>query len=363
MTDVIAVFNAGSSSLKFSVFRHDDLSLIHNGTADVPDTKDGHKVALKNALDWFSSQKDLKLHVAGHRVVHGKDRAAPVKITPQIMTELKMLVPLAPLHQPHNLKIIEELSAVHPKLPQIACFDTSFHRTQPKLASMFALPRHFYNDGVRRYGFHGISYEYIASVLPKYIGGKAHDRIIVAHLGNGASLCAMHNLQSQATTMGFSALDGLMMGTRCGSLDAGVMLYLQQQGMKADAVTKLLYHESGLLGVSGISHDMRTLEQSGTPEAAEAIELFCYIAAQHIGSLMAILGGADAIVFTGGIGEHSAHIRRNICAHFTWMGLFLDDARNQASAVDIHASASLISAYVIPTNEELVIAKACKQLI
>jgi len=335
---VIAVFNAGSSSLKFSVFRHDNLELLHKGDVDVPDSKDGHKKALNEALTWISSQKELELSVAGHRVVHGKDRAKPVKITPEVLKELQSLIPLAPLHQPHNLSIIEELAKLHPNLPQIACFDTAFHRTQPKLAEMFALPRHFYDDGVKRYGYHGISYEYIASEIPKY--AKVHEKVVVAHLGNGASLCAMKDLKSVATSMGFSTLDGLMMGTRTGVLDAGVILYLQQHlKMSVEAVSDLFYHKSGLLGVSGISNDMRTLEESKKPEAREAIDLFCRMAAQQLGGLIAILGGLDALVFTGGIGEHSERVRQGIIDYFAWISP---------------------PVYVIPTNEELVIARACR---
>jgi acetate kinase len=362
---VIVVFNAGSSSLKFSVFRQADFSLLHKGAAEVPDTEDGHKIALQEALGWISAHKDgLQLHMAGHRVVHGKDRAEPVLVTPEILAELKELIPLAPLHQPHNLRIIEELAVLHPDLPQIACFDTAFHRTQPKLATMFALPRHFYDDGVKRYGFHGISYDYIASELPKHAGDKAHSRVIVAHLGNGASLCAMRNLQSQATSMGFSTLDGLMMGTRCGTLDAGVVLYMQQHlGMSADAVTDTLYHQSGLLGISGISSDMRTLEASNAPEAKEAIDLFCYMAAKEIGGLMVGLGGLDVLVFTGGIGEHSPMIRCGICDYLGWAGLTLDEVRNQENANTIQAKDSPIAVYVIPTNEELVIARACRTFL
>ena len=268
------------------------------------------------------------------------------------------------MHQPHNLKIIEELAARYPKLPQIACFDTAFHRTQSRLASMFALPRHFYDEGLKRYGFHGISYDYIASELPKYAGDKAKGRVIVAHLGNGASLCAMKNRQSVATSMGFSTLDGLMMGTRCGSLDPGAVLYMQQHlGMTAEKVADVLYHQSGLLGVSGISNDMRSLGKNTLPQAREALDLFCYVAAQHIGGLMAVLGGLDAIVFTGGIGEHSAHVRRDICAHFIWAGLVLDERHNGANEPAIHAKTSYVEAFIIPTNEELVIARECKKAV
>jgi len=360
VTDVVAVFNAGSSSLKFSVFHQADLALVHQGSADVPDTQDGQKIALQSALTWLSSHKDgLQLKIAGHRVVHGKDRAAPARITPEILAELKTLIPLAPLHQPHNLSIIEALLAIHPGLPQIACFDTAFHRTQPKLASMFALPNHYYDDGIKRYGFHGISYEYIASELPKY--AKAYGRVIALHLGNGASICAMRDLKSVGSSMGFSTLDGLMMGTRCGTLDAGVVLYMQQHlGMSADQVTQLLYHQSGLLGVSGISHDMRTLEANHSAQAHEAIDLFCHMAAQHVGSLTATLGGLDALIFTGGIGEHSARVRSQICRYFSWAGLSIDEKNNQQNAAAIHAANSNIAAHVIPADEALLIARACR---
>jgi acetate kinase len=363
MTKVIAIFNAGSSSLKFSVFRYDDLKLLHKDEIDVPDTPAGQKAALKEALDWLSLQGPaMKLHAAGHRVAHGKDYDAPVLMTPHMLSELRTLNPMAPLHQPHNLKIMEELKAHHPQLPQVACFDTAFHHTQTKLATMFAIPHHFHDKGVRRYGFHGISYEYIASELPKYSAEKAKGRVIVAHLGNGSSLCAMKNRHSVATTMGFSTLDGLMMGTRCGSLDAGVLLYMQQNlAMSVNEVSDILYHQSGLLGVSGISNDMRMLGKNTMPQAKEALDLFCYTAAQHIGSLMAVLGGLDAIIFTGGIGEHAAAIRRDICAYFGWAGLVLDERRNQTNESEIHAKNSYIAAYIIPTNEELVIARAVKK--
>jgi len=364
VTPVIAVFNAGSSSLKFSVFRHADLVLLHKGGVEVADTPGGHKAALQTALGWLSAHADgLKLQAAAHRVVHGKDRAGPVRVTPEIMAELEALVPLAPLHQPYNVRIMRELAALHPDLPQVACFDTAFHRTQPKLAQMFALPRQYYDDGVRRYGFHGISYEYIASVLPTHAGKKAQGRVIVAHLGNGASLCAMRGLKSVDTSMGFSTLDGLMMGTRCGALDAGVVLYMQQYlGMTADVVSEGLYHKSGLLGVSGISADMRTLEQSDAPGAGEAIDLFCHMAARQLGGLMAMLGGLDVLVFTGGIGEHSARIRRDICAYLGWAGVALDEALNGVNAIAIHAKSSAVAVQVIPTDEESVMAKACRSL-
>jgi acetate kinase len=363
VTPVIVVFNAGSSSLKFSVYRREDLLLLHNETLEVPDTQNGHREALETALAWLSSKDGFALHAAGHRIAHGKDRAAPARVTPQLMRELEALIPLAPLHQPYNLRIIAELEALHPGLPQIACFDTALHRTQPRLNALLALPRHFYDDGVKRYGFHGISYEYIASRLPEHLGEKANGRVIAAHLGNGASLCAMQGRKSVAASMGFSALDGLMMGTRCGALDPGVLLYLQQQsGMSDDALNGLLYHQSGLLGISGISHDMRTLEADGSAQADEAIALFCRMAAQQIGGFIALLDGLDALVFTGGIGENSARVRAGICAYFSWMGLCLDDANNRASAAALHARESRIPVYAIPTDEAIIIAQACLEV-
>ena len=270
----------------------------------------------------------------GHRVVHGGQHySAPVLIDATVLAELETLVPLAPLHQPHNLATIRVLLETMPSLPQVACFDTAFHRTQPDVAQRFAIPRRFADEGVRHYGFHGLSYEYIASVLPTLEPALADARIIVAHLGSGASLCALHKGRSIATTMGFSPLDGLVMGTRCGNIDPGVLLYLMDRhNMDARALEQLLYHQSGLLGVSGISNDMRTLLASDDPHAQEAIELFVYRVGREIGSLAAALGGLDALVFTGGIGEHSAVIRAKVCHQAAWLGLELDDSANEADS-------------------------------
>jgi acetate kinase len=270
---------------------------------------------------------------------------------------LEALVPLAPLHQPHNLSAIRAFQEIMPTLPQVACFDTAFHRAQPEIARRFALPRHFFDEGVRRYGFHGLSYEYIVSVLPTLDPALQDARIIVAHLGNGASLCAIHNGRSMATTMGFSPLDGLVMGTRSGNIDPGVLIYLMDHhDMDAHALEQLLYHESGLLGVSGISSDMRTLLASDDPRAQEAIELFVYRVGLEIGSMAAALGGLDALVFTAGIGEHSAVIREKVCHQSTWLGLELDGSSNEAGTTSISSSNSKISVWVVPTNENLVIA-------
>jgi acetate kinase len=278
---------------------------------------------------------------------------------------LRGFIPLAPLHQPHNLAGIDAMTAALPAIPQVACFDTAFHRSQPELAQLFALPRAITAQGVRRYGFHGLSYEYIAEVLPQYLAdGRANGRVIVAHLGNGASMCAMKDLKSQASTMGFTAVDGLMMGSRTGNLDPGVLLYLMDyHQMDAKALTRLLYKESGLLGVSGISQDMRILLDSPAPEAREAVDLFCYRVVREIGSLTAALGGLDALVFTGGIGEHGAPVRGMVCDRLGWLGLRLNSAANDANASKISAADSEIEVCVIPTNEEWIIARHTANLI
>jgi acetate kinase len=282
-----------------------------------------------------------------------------------MIAELHGFIPLAPLHQPHNLAGIDALGAALPGVPQVACFDTAFHRSQPELAQLFALPRAITAEGVRRYGFHGLSYEYIAEALPGVVGTeRARGRVIVAHLGNGASMCAMKDLKSQASTMGFTAVDGLMMGTRTGNLDPGVLLYLMEyRHMDAAALTKLLYKESGLLGVSGISQDMRILLESTAPEAREAVDLFCYRIQREIGSLAAALGGLDALVFTGGIGERGAAVREIVCAGLGWLGVRLDGTENAQNAPRISSSDSQVEVCVIPTNEEWIIARHTAQLV
>ena len=386
MSDAIIVLNAGSSSIKFSLFeghaRPSRQSLICDGEFDgighrihfVATDNAGtsladeylmegttHEDALATLLSWVERQfRDYRLVVAGHRVVHGGSLyTAPVLIDASVIEELRRLVPLAPLHQPHNLAAIASLSKLHPSLPQIACFDTAFHHTQPEVATAFALPRSITAQGIRRYGFHGLSYEYIASVLPDLLGPLAADgRVVVAHLGGGASMCAMNQRKSVATTMGFTALDGLPMGSRSGNVDPGVVLYLiQQSGMTAQAVSDLLYHSSGLRGVSGVSDDMRTLLASNDPHAAEAVALFVYRICRELGSLAAALGGLDALVFTAGIGEHAPEIRRRVCKQAAWLGIELDEAANAAGVAKIATAGSKTSAWVIPTNEDLMIAR------
>ncbi len=295
----------------------------------------------------------------GHRVVHGgADFDTPVRVNADVLARLQRLVPLAPLHQPHNLAAIQTIAEVAPTLPQVACFDTAFHRAQATLAQTFGLPPEITGRGVRRYGFHGLSYEYVAQALRAIDSRAARGRVIVAHLGNGASMCAMHNGTSVATTMGFTPLDGLMMGTRGGSLDPGVILYLLDElQMDARAIEKLLYRQSGLLGVSGISSDMRTLLASDDPRARFAIDLFCYRAKRELGSLAASLDGLDALVFTGGIGENAAPIRERICQDAAWLGVALDREANLNGAPRISLETSRVPVWIVPTDEETMIAR------
>jgi acetate kinase len=300
-----------------------------------------------------------RLAAVGHRVVHGGVKyTQAVRVKPGLLAELSKLNPLAPLHQPHNLKPIEILARTRPDLPQVACFDTAFHRAQPEVAQAFALPPSITDRGVRRYGFHGLSYEYIAGVLPQLDAAAAGGRTVVAHLGNGSSMCAMVNGRSMASTMGFTAVDGLPMGTRCGNLDPGVILYLMDElGMDARAIEDLVYRKSGLLGVSGISSDMRTLLASSEPRARQAVELYTYRLGRELGSLAAAAGGLDAIVFTGGIGQHAPAIREALCRDAAWLGVELDAAANQSGGPRISAPSSKVSVWAMPTDEELVIAR------
>ena len=395
MSQALLVINSGSSSVKFAVYDvacdaafDSTLTCIANGRIegigsaprllawgqdgapleDKPiavsaDPVLGREDAFKQLFERLKRYAAGRtLLAAGHRVVHGGEKfTRPALVTPEVLAQLDGYIPLAPLHEPHNLSSIRAISSLLPELPQVACFDTGFHTTQPWVAQAYALPRHITEAGVKRYGFHGLSYEYIASVLPVHFGAAADGRVVVAHLGNGASLCAMKNRQSIASTMGFTALDGLMMGTRCGSLDPGVVLYLMGAlGMTVQAVEKLLYEQSGLLGVSGVSGDMRAVEASETSEARQAIDLYVYRIGQQLGSLAASLGGLNALVFTAGIGENSAMIRRQVCRDAAWLGIELDEAANQVHAPGarrISTAGSRVAAWVIPTNEELMLAR------
>ena len=326
----------------------------------------GHDGALDHLIAFIRSGfADHRLVGVGHRVVHGGlEYATPVRLNPTVVAALEKYVPLAPLHQPHNLAPIRVLLERAPQLPQIACFDTAFHRGAPPVAQVFALPKSITDRGVRRYGFHGLSYEFIASVLPRYDARAAAGRTIVLHLGNGSSMCAMARGASVASTMGFTAADGLPMGTRCGNLDPGVILYLMDElKMDARAIEKLIYQQSGLLGMSGISSDMRTLEASDAPEAKAAIDVFVYRIGRELGSLAAALGGLDAIVFTAGIGENSASLRARVCEGAAWLGIALDAAANAAGGPRISTAGSRTSAWVIPTNEELMIAQHTRNLL
>jgi len=391
MADAIVVLNAGSSSIKFAVFvaRAADLELELRGQIESiytaprfsakrrdgsgavaklwPEgTKLGHDAALDHIVAFLRLQlPGQTLAGVGHRVVHGGlDFSRPVRIDARVAAALDKLVPLAPLHQPHNLAPIRRLLEQAPALPQVACFDTSFHRTNPELAQRFALPESLHAAGVRRYGFHGLSYEYIASELAALDPKAASGRTVVLHLGNGASLCALEAGRSIASTMSFTALDGLPMGTRSGALDPGVILYLMDAlRMDARAIEKLLYHESGLLGVSGISGDMRTLLASSEPRARLAVDLYCYRIGRELGSLAAALGGLDAIVLTGGIGENSPAIRERVCRGAAWLGVAPDAAANAAGGPRISAPGSRVSAWTVPTNEELMIARHTRRLL
>jgi acetate kinase len=389
MASHILVLNAGSSSVKFSVWSvgpdtHRTLSLLQRGAVTeiggparfqvvdhagqrlaaedclVSGAAATHALALQHVLNWLDANfPGIELQAVGHRVVHGGDRyAQPARVDAAVLADLRALIQLAPLHQPHSVAAIELLAEQRPQLKQVACFDTAFHQSQPAVARRFALPRALHEAGIKRYGFHGLSYEYLAQVLPDYLGAAADGRVIVAHLGNGASLCALQQRRSVATTMGFTPLDGLMMGTRCGALDPGVVLYLQRaRNMTQAQVEQLLYHESGLLGVSGISGDMSVLLKSHDPRAHEAIELYVYRIVRELGSLAAALGGLDALVFTGGIGENAALIRARVCAALAWLGVYLDATRNAAGSPCISRADSAVSAWVIATHEDAMIAQ------
>ncbi len=391
MSDAIVVLNAGSSSIKFSIFSvgDADLELVlrgqieglytkarflakdANGTVVAERSWDGdtpldHDGALDHLFGYLRAElSGYRPLGIGHRVVHGGlDYTGPVRLNQEVLGYLEGFIPLFPLHQPHNLAPVRRLMERVPDLPQVACFDTSFHRTNPAIAQLYALPLEYAEAGVRRYGFHGLSYEYIASVLPELDPRAASGKTVVFHLGNGVSACAMQGGKSMASTMGFTGVEGLPMGTRSGALDPGVLLYLMdQRGMDAQAIERLIYKESGLLGISGLSSDMRTLLASDEPRARLAVDLFVYRIGRELGSLAAALGGLDALVFTAGIGEHAAEIRERACRDAAWLGVELDAGANAAHGPRISTADSRASAWVIPTNEELMIARHTRRLI
>lgn len=390
MSETVLVLNAGSSSIKFQVFaigREEELDRRLRGqfegigtrphlvardgrdkvlvdevwsAGDVPDVP----AAIERLDAWVQGFRGgHPPSVIGHRVVHGGptyDR--PVRVTDEVIRELRRFVPLAPLHQPNNLAPIEAIQRRRPDVLQVACFDTAFHRGHSELADRFAIPEDLYQQGVRRYGFHGLSYEYIARALPTVAPSVADGRVVVAHLGSGASMCALRHRRSVDSTMGFTALDGLPMGTRPGQLDPGVVLYLHQRGMSTEAVQGLLYKDCGLKGLSGVSNDVRDLLASSDPRARLAIDYFVYRIAKELGACAAVLGGLDALVFTAGVGENSAAIRRAVLERSAWLGFEVDEGANEENATAITASASKVPVFVIPTNEELMIARHAVRL-
>jgi acetate kinase len=385
MDDYALILNAGSSSLKFCVYqrpatenwRLESRGQIEGiGTSPRLSARDayGGIIAQNNLDDWVSDgraaldalaswlrskYRGARVLGVGHRVVHGGARYAQATIVSrQVLAELYELIPLAPLHQPHNLLAIETIFERMPDVPQVACFDTSFHRTNLPVAKLIPLPREICKSGLQRYGFHGLSYEYIASVLPEVAPEIARKRVIVAHLGSGASLCALKDGKSIDNSLGFTALDGLCMGTRPGALDPGVVLFLfQSLGLSPKEVENILYKKSGLLGISGVSNDMRDLLVSSVPEARLAVDYFVYRAAKEIGALAAVLGGVDGLVFTAGIGENSPEIRRRICEASSWLGVELDAEANANRGPRISTRGSKVSTWVVPTNEEFMIAR------
>jgi acetate kinase len=383
--DTILVVNAGSSSLKFQVFAFDAERNLQNavkgqvdgigtgprlraiapdGTTLVDRTYQPQEIqylrdAIHVAGTWLKETQNFKLVAAGHRVVHGgPGYSGPVLVSDGVLARLESYTPLAPLHQQNNLAAIRALRALQPGLPQVACFDTAFHRAHGEIVDRYALPEELYQQGVRRYGFHGLSYEYVAGRLRQIAPELAKGRVIVAHLGSGASMCALANGRSIESTMGFTALDGLPMGTRPGQLDPGVVLHLLgERGMSAAQVEDLLYRRSGLKGLSGISNDVRELEADGSPKAIFALDYFAYRVGLHAGMLAAALGGVDAFVFTAGIGENSAGMRARIAERLAWLGAELDPAANTAGKSLVSRSGGRLPLFVIPTNEELMIAR------
>ena len=391
MKQGILTINAGSSSIKFALFSLDhpispdaEVSgqidgIGTNATKLVAKNRAGERIAdqliagdavshtqaLDAMLKWFlATYTGWQIVSVGHRVVHGGDLySQPTVVDAQVLEHLTGFIPLAPLHEPHNVAGIMALQALLPDVPQVACFDTAFHRSQPEVAQLFALPRALTAEGIKRYGFHGLSYEFIARALPQH-SHRADGRVVVAHLGNGASMAAMVNRKCVATTLGFSTIDGLMMGTRCGNLDPGLVLHLMEtKGLSVKDMSRILYKESGLLGVSGISQDMRTLLSSDKPEAREAVELFCYRIVRELGSLVAAAGGIDALVFTGGIGEHAAEVRRRVCLQAEWLGIRVNPEANARHDLVISAGNSSVDVLVIPTNEEWMMAHHAQTLL
>lgn len=387
--DILLTFNPGSSTIKLGLFaveangprrigggmidlrnRPLTLHMVEELAAtDIPlksaVTEDLHEV-IDETLSWLKTHFQVNaLAGVGHRVVHGGDRfAGPEVVSDAMLDAIEALVPLAPLHQPQSIRLIRAIRHLRPDLPQIASFDTAFHRSQRDLMRRFALPRALFDQGVKRYGFHGLSYQFVASRLQRIAPEIARGRVVAAHLGSGASLCGMEAGISRDTSMGFSTLDGIPMATRCGTLDPGVLIHLvKQRGLSIDAIEDMLYHRSGLLGISGISADSRDLIASVAPEAREALDLFTFRIAREIAALATALGGLDGIVFTGGVGEHQPQIRNAVCGHLAWLGAAVNDAANSQNATRIDASGSQIPIFVVPTDEEQVIADEARSIL
>jgi acetate kinase len=386
----IFTLNAGSSSIKFALFeRGRELTATMRGevdglgtdTAHLKAEQDGKTIADERLKAASAADHEAALGVVlarlnkaigrmaveavGHRIVHGGiDLTQPVALDAASLDKLQKLVPLAPLHQPHNLSGIRAAQRAFPDALQVACFDTAFHRSHPWVNDTYALPRELYDQGIRRYGFHGLSYEYVTGRLKQIAPREEEGRVVIMHLGNGASMCAIRDGQSVGSTMGFTALDGLPMGTRCGELDPGVVLYLlQEKGMSPEQITDLLYKRSGLKGLSGLSQDMRELEAAGTQAAAQAIDYFVFRIRRELGAMAAILSGLDAVVFCGGIGEHAWRVRERVCRDFAWLDIELDDARNQSGETVISADRSRVRVLVIKTDEEMMIARHTADLM
>ena len=392
MTRLILTLNAGSSSIKFGVYSAEDGKpvLVAKGQVEGIATQphfvakaaagnllseaywepvrsgSGHAIAFRKIWSWLGdSFGSDEIMAVGHRIAHGGAKyPEPVLIDDAVAQELTRLVPLVPLHQPHNLAAVNAVQKSHPGLPQVACFDTAFHCNRPTVSDCFALPYELYEKGIRRYGFHGLSYEFVAQRLCEVAPDIADGRVVIAHLGSGCSMCAVQHGRSVETTMSFSALDGVPMGTRCGTLDPGVLLYLMQsEKMGAEELQDLLYKRSGLLGLSGISNDMRELAASEDPRAGMAIDYFVYRVGQQLGALCAALGGIDALIFTAGIGENDATLRRRVCEDAAWLGIALDEEANRQADLRISAPDSRASVWVIPTDEEIMIASHTYRLV
>ncbi|MBV9565673.1 MAG: acetate kinase [Bradyrhizobium sp.] len=389
MVQHILILNAGSSSIKFALFDAAPEPVEHvrgqieglGSTPHLEAQRDGRKIAdrkldpreatdhdaaLKVVLDVLAQTIGrIAIAAVGHRVVHGGTAfSESIALDEAKLAAIEGLSPLAPLHQPHNLAGIRAAQQSFPDALQVACFDTAFHRSHPWVSDAYALPRELYDQGIRRYGFHGLSYEYVSGCLKQIASRDEQRRVVILHLGNGASMCALRDGQSIASSMGFTALDGLAMGTRCGQLDPGVVLYLmQQKGMSAGAIEDLLYHRSGLKGLSGLSQDMRELEAAGTGEAAQAIDYFVDRIRRELGAMAAVLSGLDSVAFCAGIGEHDVRVREQVCRGFEWLGIELDEARNRAGETVISSDRSRVRVFVIPTNEELMIARHATRLL